>query len=131
MVHRVSVNEGKAWRQGLALWLLLLSIFTHAVVPAGSPLVRTSGSAFSATTAEVAIPPKRNMPADEQAAPGGGSEGSSEGAGYGDDPSKGLSVRAASVPWPAERTEPPYPAYPNRTQEGGAAPFSARAPPSI
>jgi hypothetical protein len=45
MMHRASVHDGKAWRQGLALWFLLLSILTHAVVPAGSPIHRNSGSA--------------------------------------------------------------------------------------
>lgn len=43
----------------MAFWLLLASILAHALLPVGSPLARTSGSAFSATTAEVALSPSR------------------------------------------------------------------------
>lgn len=50
-------RQGSAWL--CWLWLLVATIAFHAVVPTGSPLVRTSGSAFSATTADVSLAPKR------------------------------------------------------------------------
>lgn len=131
MVRRAFQSEGRGWRQGLALWLLLLSILTHAVVPAGSPLVRTSGSAFGATTAEVAIAPKRNTAGGEQSAQTGSDQGSAEGAGTAGDPPARPAASPASPPWPIDRARPPFPAYSTRTPDGGAASFSARAPPSI
>ncbi|TFI60091.1 hypothetical protein E2493_02265 [Sphingomonas parva] len=60
MMHRGALDDGVARTHGLALWLLLLSIFTHAFVPAGSPLHKISGSAFSAATAEVSLAPSRS-----------------------------------------------------------------------
>lgn len=44
----------------IALWLVLATIFAHALLPAGSPMSRTFGSAFSATTLEVALAPARS-----------------------------------------------------------------------
>ena len=41
------------------LWLLLAAILTHALIPVGSPLARTSGSAFSATTLDVSLAPRK------------------------------------------------------------------------
>lgn len=119
-----------AWRQGLALWLLLLSIFTHALVPAGSPLQRMSGSAFSATTAEVAIAPKRKGPGAEQVELRDTDSGS-QGAAAADDPPSLFAGGAVSSAWaqqPAKLSRQPVT---SRPPAGGAAPFSARAPPSI
>jgi hypothetical protein len=39
--------------------LLVLAIFAHALLPAGSPLQRTSGSAFSTSTTDVTTIPRR------------------------------------------------------------------------
>jgi hypothetical protein len=49
-------------------WLLLVTIFLHALVPIGSPLARTNGSPFSASTIEVSTTPSRatTAPAREQ-----------------------------------------------------------------
>ena len=131
MSPQATALDGKAWRQGLAFWLLLLSIFTHAVVPAGAPLHRTPGSAFSATTAEVAIAPERNSAATGQAQPGAGDEGDSKGSGASDDPP--FTSFAAGVPSLrlAEAATISWPALPTPRLGGGAASFSARAPPSI
>lgn len=49
------------------LWLLLVSIAAHAMLPVGSPMVRSKGSAFSATTFEVAITPKRKARTNREA----------------------------------------------------------------
>lgn len=38
-----------------SLWILLATILGHALVPVGSPMARTAGSAFSASTADVAL----------------------------------------------------------------------------
>lgn len=63
-------------------WLVLATIFAHALLPVGSPLVRTSGSAFSATTAEVSLAPSRKgkaavakreqQPSSDEPSDGGG-----------------------------------------------------------
>lgn len=130
MMNRASVTDGKAWRQGLALWLLLLSILTHAVVPAGSPLQRGAGAAFSAAGAEVAIAPDRRTPGAGRAGLTVAEEGSPEGAGVGDDPQSPVAsgrFQGLSAAHEAKVAGPP----PTRPARGGAAPFSARAPPSI
>jgi len=41
------------------LWLSLATIFAHALLPAGSPLARVQGSAFSFATTDVSLAPKR------------------------------------------------------------------------
>lgn len=130
-MHQASVHRGKTWRQGLAFWLLFLSIFTHALVPAGSPLHRTSGSAFSATTAEVAIAPKRKPLAAKEVQPGAGDEGSLEGAGGADDPPLPLSGGTPPAFRPSDPAQTLWPTVSSRSLDGGAAPFSARAPPSV
>ncbi len=43
------------------LWLLLAAIFVHALVPVGSPVFRSAGSAFSASTSDVSLPPSRKL----------------------------------------------------------------------
>ena len=130
-MHQASVHHGKAWRQGLAFWLLFLSIFTHALVPAGSPLHRTSGSAFSATTTEVAIAPKRKPLSAKEVQSGAGDEGSSEGAGGTDDPLLTLFGGSAPTFRASDPAQTLWPTVSSRSLDGGAAPFSARAPPSI
>ena len=43
----------------ICFWLSLVTVFTHAVLPLGSPLARSAGSAFSAFTADVSLVPSR------------------------------------------------------------------------
>jgi hypothetical protein len=43
----------------MTVWLIVAAIFIHALLPAGSPLQRNAGSAFSATTVDVTTIPKR------------------------------------------------------------------------
>ena len=51
---------GKARSTGLvAMWLLVLAILTHALLPIAAPWARTNGSAFSASTVEVTTGPSR------------------------------------------------------------------------
>ena len=53
-------TAGKARSTGLvALWLLVLAILTHALLPVAAPWARTNGSAFSASTVEVTTGPSR------------------------------------------------------------------------
>ena len=49
----------RQWIHLICLWLSIATVFTHAVLPVGSPLARTSGSAFSASTVEVSLGPSR------------------------------------------------------------------------
>jgi len=41
----------------LFLWLTAATVLAHALVPVGSPLARAAGSAFSASTTDVAVKP--------------------------------------------------------------------------
>lgn len=60
MVQRVTARTNPRTRLfGLSLWLLLVSIFVHALLPMGSPFHRAMGSAFSASTADVSLKPTR------------------------------------------------------------------------
>lgn len=45
----------RTWLYLACLWLLIATALGHAVAPVGSPLARTSGSAFSAATTDVAL----------------------------------------------------------------------------
>lgn len=47
--------------KGFVVWigLILSAILVHALLPVGSPLQRSTGSPFSATTVEVSIAPSR------------------------------------------------------------------------
>ena len=42
-----------------SLWALIVTIFAHALLPTGSALARTPGSAFSASTSDVSLAPSR------------------------------------------------------------------------
>lgn len=55
----ILVFAQRAWARPFWLCVLLVTIAFHAFVPYGSPLVRTQGSAFSATTSDVGVTPKR------------------------------------------------------------------------
>lgn len=49
----------------LFLWLTAATVLAHALVPVGSPLTRTAGSAFSASTTDVAVRPgKKRAPSE-------------------------------------------------------------------
>lgn len=64
----------------VSLWLLFATIVFHAVVPTGSPLTRTAGSAFSATTSDVVLAPKRKDRLTEQKMEGRKSDSGEDGA---------------------------------------------------
>jgi len=44
-----------------AFWLVMVAILAHALIPVGSPIQRTNGSAFSVSTVDVSIAPKRRQ----------------------------------------------------------------------
>ena len=50
----------RSWTHSVFLLLALVIIFAHALAPSGSPLQRSSGSAFNPFTAEVSLVPKRS-----------------------------------------------------------------------
>ncbi len=115
----------RTWLYLTCLWLLIATALGHAVAPVGSPLARTSGSAFSAATTDVAI-----------GAPRIGLATAKPGAALDDDvgPSAGGGpfIGTTANPWPARSAEgtsfPPVPAEPAPSfprSEG----FDARAPP--
>jgi hypothetical protein len=128
MSLRVPSGGGTVRVQALALWLLLLSVLTHAVLPApGSPLNRTQGSAFSAWTAEVSLAPKRkSLPGEEIGTAVRGGHGPDDPALA--EPAVALAAIPAAAPFYAPRS-PAAPAPAARTAGAGSAPFAARAPP--
>jgi hypothetical protein len=129
MTRRTLSRGREEWTQGLAFWLLLLSIFANASVSAGAPLRGAPGSGFRASTAEAAIAPRRAPLPVKQAQLRARDEGGSVGPDADRDPivgsaSPSLPTRAAvDTALPSLRGS-------SRAGEGGAAFFSARAPPS-
>lgn len=57
----------RSWLYLACLWLSIATALGHAVAPVGSPLDPVSGSAFSASTTDVALAPARNAPAVKRA----------------------------------------------------------------
>ncbi|QAY76039.1 hypothetical protein [Sphingosinicella sp. BN140058] len=112
----------------MAFWLLLASILAHALLPVGSPLARTSGSAFSASTADVSLGASR----DEALAEAIVVSRSPDGDGFG--PAALLLLAAGLVlgsrfgrraaPYSACRATAPLAASPRQS-------FDARAPPRV
>lgn len=110
---------------------MLLTIAFHAVVPYGSPVVRTAGSAFSATTVDVGLAPKRKdrlgtsdaIDADKP----GGAEIASTGSGAVDAsagaPAVSLPVQAAGTSF-APTGQPAW-------AHSRSLPLGARAPPAL
>lgn len=116
--------------RALAAWLLLLSIFTHAFVPLGAPVQAASGSAFSASTAEVSLAPRRmSLPGKGQAQLKGKEDGGSAGA-AGVPPPFPPAYAPALQPPVSTDLEAPFYAAPVRAPAPSASPFSARAPPA-
>lgn len=52
----------RKWLAPFWLWLTLATVLGHALAPVGSPIARTSGSAFSASTHDVALGASRADP---------------------------------------------------------------------
>lgn len=73
-----------ATRLFASLWLLLAAILTHALIPSESPLARTTGSAFSATTLDVSLAPRKG---EQPSRIGNADAGRSDGVADGGDPS--------------------------------------------
>lgn len=121
-------SEETVRTRALALWLLLFSIFTHALVPIGSPLQRANGSAFSAFTSEVSLSPDRKAQARQQRQlQDAGGEGSDGGDPSGDDLAR--AAPAALAPQLAQQSRFAAAPAAEPAAEGGAAAFDARGPP--
>lgn len=116
----------RTWLYLLCLWLSIATALGHAVVPAGSPLDRGSGSAFSAATTDVSLGPSRIGYAKAKRIEASGDE---PGTGFGPD-APPLAASAPALPVPARVH--PYP-YPAPDQPAPSFPlsrgFDARAPP--
>lgn len=130
MVRSIASMDRKLQAGLLPLWLLLLSIFTHALVPAESPLQRTSGSAFAASTAEVSLAPQRKSRETEQARAGTGGDAELQSANPGDDPPIAPLPPAAPARFEFGLSSPAGSPQPAPAAANGAAAFQARAPPS-
>ena len=115
----------RTWLYLACLWLSIATALGHAVAPVGSPLARTSGSAFSAATTDVALAAPRTGLATAKPSAALDDDGGPSG---GDSPFIGAPV----AQWPVRSAErisfPPVPAEPAPSfprSEG----FDARAPP--
>jgi hypothetical protein len=110
------------------LWLALATIFAHALAPTGSPLRRSSGSAFNPFTSEVAIGPKRAALPDKARH---AERVSNDGDRTGGNPIVAILAWAA----PGLRLRPPAGrvdmagAESRRPRRAGGGAFQARAPP--
>lgn len=113
----------------LCLWMSLATIVGHAVIPHGSPVDRSRGSAFSFATSDVAIGAKRRAPAgkskrafgtspeERQIAPGG---------------APGAAIVVRSSPGPIARTSVRAPSHESEDRldsESRAIGYRSRAPP--
>jgi hypothetical protein len=56
----------------MTLWLVMAAIFTHALLPTGSPVQRSAGSAFSASTIDVTTIPRRDADTQDPRLEGAG-----------------------------------------------------------
>ncbi len=119
----------RRWAFTALLWLALATIFAHALAPTGSPLRRSSGSAFNPFTSEVALDPKRAaLPGKASQADGVSNDGSDWTNG---DPTVAALVRASPSlrRRPAESRTVIADAAPPLPRRAGAGAFQARAPP--
>lgn len=113
----------------LAMWLLIAAIVVHAFLPLGSPLQRGSGSAFSASTSDVATRPRRQSDRlGAEASCRTDHEDVAAGAGDGQcDPFVATASASASAE-PAAAA--PFRDTPDLVPGAGAPTYRARAPPS-
>lgn len=113
-----------------AVWLLLAAIFAHALLPAGEPMSRVSGSAFSAATSDVTLLPTRTATAAFIGSNDGGSSAGTDGSGgpgqypASVDPSSAFSSIAPAALMAAATNLPPV------LRPARIRPDAARAPPS-
>ena len=128
MADRLTLDRGWARMQMLTLWLLLGSIFAHALIPVGSPLKPTTGSAFSASTLEVALAPGRKPQFDKQVQLKAG-EGDARWPDAGSPDAAILPQLPALVPAAYDQTRPAPPRVVALVDRAGAASFQPRAPP--
>ena len=131
MTAQTAISADRRTRtRGLSYWLLLLSILVHGLIPAGSPLEASRGSAFSAWTADVSTAPRPQVLGLKQAQ----LSSSDDRGGRGDDPAD---TPHAILPPSLPRLQPPAGASeterPAAVGAGaaGAASFDARAPPAL
>ena len=113
-----------------AVWLLLAAIFAHALLPAGEPMSRVSGSAFSAATDDVTLLPTRTATAafigSNDGSSSAGTDGSGEPGEYGATVAPGSAFsRIGFAALMAAATDLPAVLRPARIR-----PDAARAPPS-
>ena len=131
MQQRQMATAREAQRQRprmAALWLILATIFAHALLPVGSPLSRNSGSAFSATTPDVSLVPARGGASAVLAREDGGSSASLGGSDPPHSPAATLLAPAAG--FASARAAAPPPAAPAlRPRPASTQPYAARAPP--
>lgn len=118
----------RSWGFTAVLGLAFATIFIHALVPSGSPLRKSSGSAFNPFTSEVALSSKGIAAASDDKREQGVSN-----AGGGEDAGGIFSLAALALAAVSARRAPPPRAFalPMPKLAGGLVPraFRARAPP--
>ena len=112
----------------IGLWLSIAMVLGHALAPVGSPVARTKGSAFSASTSDVSLGPSRaGLTAKIKRAQDGTGDGAA-----GSDERPAPFPAPAGPPAPAARhDDAPVFRIASAAAPSGAAPrpFDARAPP--
>lgn len=114
----------RTWLHLLCLWLSIATVLGHAIAPVGSPLVRQSGSAFSAATTDVALGSVRAGLAKAKRTVIDENPGAS-----GDLDLTALAESAAAVEPPAPGEPPAFRSTNSPASFPAAHGFHARAPP--
>jgi len=118
----------QSWTHLGCLWLLLITVFAHAVIPTGSPLARSQGSAFSISTTDVSLAPKRR--AEAKGAPGPAAPDDALAGPHGPSGEAAVAASVAALP-PSRRSSGVRPAAPADAARPALAQANrARAPPA-
>lgn len=118
---------------GAALWLLLLSIFTHALAPSAALVPGTAGSAFSVSTGDVSLAPVSPLALQKSARlradSGGGDDG--DGLAFSDGNALPVGVAGLAAFGLAGRAQVAAWRLGLALRQAGFLPLGARAPPAF
>ncbi|MDT9601054.1 hypothetical protein [Sphingosinicella rhizophila] len=128
--HRATSRAAHRQRPPIAaLWLILATIFAHALLPVGSPMSRASGSAFNATTMDVSLAPARGGASALLAQQDGGPKAGLGGSEPPDHPAATLPAWTSNPALFAGAAPPPPAAPELRLRPAKTHPYAPRAPP--
>lgn len=120
----------RRWTFLFCLWLSLATVFAHAVLPAGSPLARGQGSAFSIATTDVSLAPSRRNPTGTGKSVSRSLDQPDAASGPDRPDPSAVGPAAAALPHPLPRASGLLPQAPGRAGSRPMLAFRARAPPT-